>query len=154
MVEGSGCDAPGFSTSSTWPVPSTTTLLRCGSRWHTSVAVLPEERCSSIRREKSMSRRISELWTMKGPRPRKDSAFLSAPPVPRIGSSGKKMIRSRQGDVAAQARSRSAFQCRLRSEEHTSELQSRPHLVCRLLLEKKKNKRLIVIFVIASEVRQ
>src|SRR3989442_7419641 len=28
-----------------------------------------------------------------------------------------------------------------RSEEHTSELQSRPHLVCRLLLEKKKNKR-------------
>src|SRR6266498_4799145 len=29
---------------------------------------------------------------------------------------------------------------RARSEEHTSELQSRPHLVCRLLLEKKKRK--------------
>src|SRR3989442_11917341 len=28
---------------------------------------------------------------------------------------------------------------RARSEEHTSELQSRPHLVCRLLLEKKKS---------------
>src|SRR5690348_17897951 len=28
----------------------------------------------------------------------------------------------------------------LRSEEHTSELQSPVHLVCRLLLEKKKNK--------------
>src|SRR3989442_9018505 len=28
-----------------------------------------------------------------------------------------------------------------RSEEHTSELQSRPHLVCRLLLEKKKPKQ-------------
>src|SRR6266498_4563605 len=28
-----------------------------------------------------------------------------------------------------------------RSEEHTSELQSRPHLVCRLLLEKKKKVR-------------
>src|SRR5436305_3483463 len=28
---------------------------------------------------------------------------------------------------------------RHRSEEYTSELQSRPHLVCRLLLEKKKN---------------
>src|SRR5436305_9149579 len=27
----------------------------------------------------------------------------------------------------------------LRSEEHTSELQSRPHLVCRLLLEKKNS---------------
>src|SRR5690554_4689538 len=30
-----------------------------------------------------------------------------------------------------------------RSEEHTSELQSRPHLVCRLLLEKKKKKKKI-----------
>src|SRR5687768_18296997 len=30
---------------------------------------------------------------------------------------------------------------RLRSEEHTSELQSRLHLVCRLLLEKKKRRR-------------
>src|SRR5687768_18221326 len=30
---------------------------------------------------------------------------------------------------------------RNRSEEHTSELQSRLHLVCRLLLEKKKNQR-------------
>src|SRR2546422_5818320 len=29
-----------------------------------------------------------------------------------------------------------------RSEEHTSELQSRLHLVCRLLLEKKKRRRL------------
>src|SRR2546422_4043462 len=29
----------------------------------------------------------------------------------------------------------------LRSEEHTSELQSRLHLVCRLLLEKKKNEQ-------------
>src|SRR2546429_9913694 len=28
----------------------------------------------------------------------------------------------------------------VRSEEHTSELQSRLHLVCRLLLEKKKNR--------------
>src|SRR5690554_6514082 len=31
----------------------------------------------------------------------------------------------------------------MRSEEHTSELQSRPHLVCRLLLEKKKKKKKI-----------
>src|SRR5258708_31428131 len=30
----------------------------------------------------------------------------------------------------------------LRSEEHTSELQSPDHLVCRLLLEKKKKKRI------------
>src|SRR5207253_6334495 len=39
--------------------------------------------------------------------------------------------------VACSSRSTGA----LRSEEHTSELQSRGHLVCRLLLEKKKKKR-------------
>src|SRR2546422_6585422 len=47
-----------------------------------------------------------------------------------------------RGAVASQEYAR-RFQNRapdeLRSEEHTSELQSRLHLVCRLLLEKKKN---------------
>src|SRR2546422_5794512 len=33
----------------------------------------------------------------------------------------------------------------LRSEEHTSELQSRLHLVCRLLLEKKKKKKASIV---------
>src|SRR3712207_6949797 len=37
------------------------------------------------------------------------------------------------------ARRRRAGAGRARSEEHTSELQSRQYLVCRLLLEKKKN---------------
>src|SRR3712207_7824067 len=32
-----------------------------------------------------------------------------------------------------------------RSEEHTSELQSRQYLVCRLLLEKKKTQRLLIL---------
>src|SRR2546430_13636101 len=35
--------------------------------------------------------------------------------------------------------------CRERSEEHTSELQSQSNLVCRLLLEKKKNITIISI---------
>src|SRR3989442_3470653 len=39
------------------------------------------------------------------------------------------------GTRSSGARSRRSW--RSRSEEHTSELQSRPHLVCRLLLEKK-----------------
>src|SRR5947209_16620298 len=33
----------------------------------------------------------------------------------------------------------------LRSEEHTSELQSRQYLVCRLLLEKKKEKAIVKV---------
>src|SRR2546429_7321522 len=36
---------------------------------------------------------------------------------------------------------------RVRSEEHTSELQSRLHLVCRLLLEKKKTPKHVAIFI-------
>src|SRR2546429_2333595 len=39
---------------------------------------------------------------------------------------------------------RAMMPLRLRSEEHTSELQSRLHLVCRLLLEKKKDQRHLV----------
>src|SRR2546422_6053869 len=42
------------------------------------------------------------------------------------------------GDAEALPPSRRG--CGARSEEHTSELQSRLHLVCRLLLEKKKNR--------------
>src|SRR2546422_5465286 len=44
------------------------------------------------------------------------------------GDAEIKVVRERMGEAGA------------RSEEHTSELQSRLHLVCRLLLEKKKNK--------------
>src|SRR5439155_11572104 len=40
----------------------------------------------------------------------------------------------------AQAAAQRAARRTLRSEEHTSELQSRGHLVCRLLLEKKKKR--------------
>src|SRR5207249_7997507 len=50
----------------------------------------------------------------------------------RFGITGKAMLTGRKDDVR-EARKRR------RSEEHTSELQSRFDLVCRLLLEKKKN---------------
>src|SRR5436305_10749513 len=45
------------------------------------------------------------------------------------------------GRCAMVRRNRSRGRSLERSEEHTSELQSRPHLVCRLLLEKKKIKK-------------
>src|SRR2546429_4560874 len=37
-----------------------------------------------------------------------------------------------------------------RSEEHTSELQSRLHLVCRLLLEKKKNT--VILYLVSLDI--
>src|SRR3712207_7783930 len=45
-------------------------------------------------------------------------------------------------DLALQRHGRGRGGPRLRSEEHTSELQSRQYLVCRLLLEKKKTQYL------------
>src|SRR5437868_14570443 len=50
----------------------------------------------------------------------------------------RRRIRSRR--FAARAAGRKTASRKSRSEEHTSELQSRFDLVCRLLLEKKKNK--------------
>src|SRR3712207_7410931 len=41
--------------------------------------------------------------------------------------------------LQARGLERAHYRRRFRSEEHTSELQSRQYLVCRLLLEKKKN---------------
>src|SRR5690625_6645660 len=48
-------------------------------------------------------------------------------------------VRKTHDDIGDLIRFGSYIIC-LRSEEHTSELQSRGHLVCRLLLEKKKIK--------------
>src|SRR5690554_7255471 len=44
------------------------------------------------------------------------------------------------GMAVSSQKTRGGVGVNIRSEEHTSELQSRPHLVCRLLLEKKKKK--------------
>src|SRR2546422_7938870 len=53
----------------------------------------------------------------------------------RSGHSPRRASRSRGVSSSAMAPTAT------RSEEHTSELQSRLHLVCRLLLEKKKKKK-------------
>src|SRR5690625_5642475 len=49
-----------------------------------------------------------------------------------------RVIASRRGELSVFADS-----YRIRSEEHTSELQSRGHLVCRLLLAKKKDAKVV-----------
>src|SRR5436853_3116366 len=61
------------------------------------------------------------------------------PPHPR----GRRPVRAR--------RLRRARTGRLRSEEHTSELQSLRHLVCRLLLEKKKKKNILTHAIIKKK---
>src|SRR3712207_8566889 len=58
------------------------------------------------------------------------------PPRPERGDRGRPR---RRAGPRLRRRRRGGAKAR-RSEEHTSELQSRQYLVCRLLLEKKKNK--------------
>src|SRR3712207_8288141 len=55
-------------------------------------------------------------------------------PAPAAGPDGGSSISSPRRDMSSTGTTIST-----RSEEHTSELQSRQYLVCRLLLEKKKN---------------
>src|SRR3712207_7185492 len=71
------------------------------------------------------------------------------PVVVDVGGDGPERLAGRGGDArlgahvgegAAALVAEEARRRRLRSEEHTSELQSRQYLVCRLLLEKKKKK--------------
>src|SRR3712207_7235830 len=71
---------------------------------------------------------ISPEWTSAARGPRR-------PPRRRPRSSSSTSAPGARTPAATRAAPRSG---RMRSEEHTSELQSRQYLVCRLLLEKKK----------------
>src|SRR2546422_10464419 len=56
----------------------------------------------------------------------------------RCGSSSGTLICKNASLILMVSRGKTRDTIKIRSEEHTSELQSRLHLVCRLLLEKKK----------------
>src|SRR2546429_3561944 len=58
---------------------------------------------------------------------------------------GEEIIRIISARAAESHERRAYEEAHKRSEEHTSELQSRLHLVCRLLLEKKKKKKISII---------
>src|SRR2546430_11659106 len=75
-----------------------------------------------------MGRGVAAIWNTRECRGARGSDDAALPAV--------------AGDVCRSARETEG-NCR-RSEEHTSELQSQSNLVCRLLLEKKKNYKLSV----------
>src|SRR5438874_9882697 len=68
---------------------------------------------------------------------------IFAHPVVRVAGGGHVAFRARHREAGHRRRALlgQAAAHRARSEEHTSELQSRRDLVCRLLLEKKKKKK-------------
>src|SRR5688572_31396772 len=61
-------------------------------------------------------------------------------PYTTLFRSFQRRLRDRVGGRRGRGR-RQHGECLLRSEEHTSELQSQSNLVCRLLLEKKKKQK-------------
>src|SRR2546429_5136837 len=77
---------------------------------------------------------------MKRATPSQDDARFSVPPasIRRVEVDGVQVFYRAAGEVNAPA-VLLLHGFPTRSEEHTSELQSRLHLVCRLLLEKKKH---------------
>src|SRR5438309_3669230 len=64
-------------------------------------------------------------------------ALLQRDPNSIVGIRPNQSIAQRAAELQAADSSRTTAQIQPRSEEHTSELQSQFHLVCRLLLEKK-----------------
>src|SRR3989475_7000268 len=76
------------------------------------------------------------LFRSEGARPRGGAVSLIDPEHERLGGIADKVAHSIQQMTGKETRS-----LVLRSEEHTSELQSQSNLVCRLLLEKKKPRR-------------
>src|SRR5258708_27702287 len=73
-------------------------------------------------------------------RNRLPSTSVTQQPLPRSITNG--YARVKLGDIAL---AMSPSFTRARSEEHTSELQSPDHLVCRLLLEKKKKQNAVML---------
>src|SRR5690348_17902323 len=78
----------------------------------------------------TLFRSRSRLWSTRLGVPQSDQV-----------SAGSRETARHAGAAARTAREKLAVGDRARSEEHTSELQSPVHLVCRLLLEKKKKKQ-------------
>src|SRR3712207_7372651 len=79
----------------------------------------------------------AELWV--GAHPDEPSVLADGRPLDKaIDAEPEAMLGAR---VAEAFGARLPFLMKVRSEEHTSELQSRQYLVCRLLLEKKKHEK-------------
>src|SRR5438034_5685001 len=108
-------------------------------------------------------------WTSSGARSRgAPSPDYSRAPSTRDGGSWRQGRPGRPGSVT-RSPERSSSNCRRdegvplrlsaggdpdptrRSEEHTSELQSHSDLVCRLLLEKKKRRKILIITCVQME---
>src|SRR2546422_6079398 len=86
---------------------------------------------------------VSCVWEMGTTPARLTSPTVGLMPTTPLAFAGHTMLPSVSVPMETAAKFAEAAAPEPRSEEHTSELQSRLHLVCRLLLEKKKKKLML-----------
>src|SRR2546421_826121 len=95
--------------------------------------VVEEERCYQLGSLSATSGRILSIAVHEGPIPGLEFSGVEQPHSERVFGIDE--------DGTEQDENKSLLRFLERSEEHTSELQSRSDLVCRLLLEKKKKQK-------------
>src|SRR5436305_3434040 len=106
----------------------------------TTTFLYPSSTCQSIHYFINLQS-TTEIYTL--------SLHDALPISPRVGRTTDVLTQlCRSGRSRNNPQARRVDTLRERSEEHTSELQSRPHLVCRLLLEKKKKHKDNVMYII------
>src|SRR5437870_3324470 len=117
-------------------VPAPTHLISAASRCSkvSSSASVPKSRAWLLASDTQSTPSRSSASVATGGARKKKGFFGSGQGVPRVEMQHSRFTMVRSASLQAATTSS-------RSEEHTSELQSRGHLVCRLLLEKKKNQK-------------
>src|SRR2546429_1508414 len=145
-----GCSSIRGTTSPKATSPRNTSCLAITSR----PRVMPGKRSCSIRAAwhgmKTLLRLTLRCYISRKPATSSTSDFLESWMIPRCTPAFMHLLfceatrtpcdRKWNGRLAKPAPRTRCLPCKqTRSEEHTSELQSRLHLVCRLLLEKKKH---------------
>src|SRR5438445_10189978 len=81
-------------------------------------------------------------WSDSSDGPQREATHNSPPPRRKfLPVQGQELTMNARAFLGRHIESKDGGRGKHRSEEHTSELQSRQYLVCRLLLEKKKKKK-------------
>src|SRR5207253_4669698 len=121
-------------------------------RWHVCHRCHATCRCGTLLTPAVHGEEAPEAWVVGGQGHDPETEGRPLPPGAARVAGGRELVAEEPGahparrgvgeGVRRQQGERTGVvvhQLRVRSEEHTSELQSRGHLVCRLLLEKKNN---------------
>src|SRR3989442_14858750 len=88
-----------------------------------------------------VSKHVARRWLTLVSRPPDDPRHVAIARSPSNSVPSSETAAYHSGQSCETGPDEQQHRGRWRSEEHTSELQSRPHLVCRLLLEKKKKQK-------------